>query len=132
MIAVDTNVVVRLVVGDDQHELERAKALFRDGSIFIGLSVFLETEWVLRSAYGCSRQQVVSAFLGLAGLPNVTVEHPTVLRDVIMAHRDGVDFADALHAIGGVAAGVLVFATFDEALRRQSDLLPSQLRFSEL
>ena len=47
MHAVDTNVVVRLLVGDDDAQSKRAASLFRTESILISTSVALETEWAL-------------------------------------------------------------------------------------
>jgi predicted nucleic-acid-binding protein len=51
MISVDTNIIVRLLTGDDQSQFQRAKALFAKDNIFITTSVVLECEWVLRYAY---------------------------------------------------------------------------------
>lgn len=52
MVAVDTNVLVRLLVNDDARQARRARALFEREEIFISPTVLLESEWVLRSAYG--------------------------------------------------------------------------------
>ena len=51
MIAIDTNVVVRLLTGDDQAQYEKVLALFNSHDVFIPISVILECEWVLRYAY---------------------------------------------------------------------------------
>ena len=127
MIALDTNVVVRLLVADDQGQFDRATALVRDNKIFLGLTVLLEAEWVLRSAYKCSREQVAAAFTSLAGLSNVTVEQPSLLVQAIAAHRDGIDFADALHVLGAAAAGVDAFATFDKGIGQRWGLFSQSL-----
>jgi len=128
MIALDTNVLVRFIVADHPEQFDRTVALMRDSLIFIGLTVFLETEWVLRSAYRATRDEVASAFLGVAGLQNVTVESPGVLMEAIMAHREGLDFADALHVAGAAEANVPAFATFDEDLRKRSGGMSRQVR----
>lgn len=128
MIAIDTNVLVRFIVADHPEQFERAVALIRDNEIFVGLSVFLESEWVLRSAYGATRQQIVSTFLGIAGLPNVSVEAPGVLMEVLAAYRNGMDFADALHVIGASEAKIAVFATFDQELRKRAGAINRPLR----
>jgi predicted nucleic-acid-binding protein len=50
--AIDTNVVVRLLVRDDEEQGRCAEALFRQsGGVWIALVVLVETVWVLRSAY---------------------------------------------------------------------------------
>jgi len=51
MIAVDTNVLVRLLTGDDPAQTQRAVELFAQESILIPKTVLLETEWVLRYRY---------------------------------------------------------------------------------
>ncbi len=52
MIAPDTNVLVRVITGDDPAEAAEAAALLRSGPLWLAKSVVLETEWVLRHAYG--------------------------------------------------------------------------------
>lgn len=51
MTALDTNVVVRFLVNDDDQQAQRARALIAAGNVHIPPTVLLETEWVLRSAY---------------------------------------------------------------------------------
>ena len=52
MIALDTNVLVRLVTGDDATQAKRAAARIDTGdAFFVSLTVALELEWVLRGAY---------------------------------------------------------------------------------
>jgi len=128
MIALDTNVLVRFIVADHPEQFDRAVALMRDQEIFIGLTVFLETEWVLRSAYGAAREEIASAFAGVAGLPNVTVEAPGVLKETIAAYREGMDFADALHLVVAREASVAAFATFDKELLKRSEVISRPVR----
>ncbi len=56
MTAVDTNIVVRLLTGDDARQAAQAAALFRSEDIWLSKSVILETEWVLRSSVPFSRR----------------------------------------------------------------------------
>jgi predicted nucleic-acid-binding protein len=51
MIAVDTNIVVRLLTQDDERQYSKILKLFQEQDIFIPDTVLLETEWVLRFAY---------------------------------------------------------------------------------
>ena len=97
MIAVDTNIVVRLLTGDDQNQYEQSFTLFSSNDVFIPISVVLETEWVLRYAYSFDAQSVCSAFTKLLGLANVQTENPNVIAQAIEWHILGMDFADALH-----------------------------------
>ena len=64
MPALDTNVLVRYVVRDDGAQLAAARRLIArcidDGqSLFVPATVVLELEWVLRSNFGCSKDDVM-------------------------------------------------------------------------
>ena len=116
MHAADTNVVVRLLVRDDASQLARAIDLFRREAVWIGLTVILETEWVLRRSYNYTRRDIGVAFAHLAGLPRVSVENPAALARALEWHAGGVDFADALHVCSMGTAEK--FRTFDRDLAR--------------
>ena len=111
MRAIDTNVVVRYLTRDDPVQAARAKEAVDAGDVFIGTTVLLETEWVLRSAYGFASPDVVRALSGLAGLPGVSVESPTQLAEALQRTQAGMDFADALHL--GAASRCEAMLTFD-------------------
>ena len=97
MHAVDTNVLVRLLTGDDVEQTKRAVALFKKETIFIPKTVLLETEWVLRRLYRLERIIVMSALRKLSGLANVEIEQPLIVTQALQWCEGGVDFADALH-----------------------------------
>jgi len=118
VVAVDTNVVVRLLANDDPDQAARAVALFRKSPIFVPKSVLLETEWVLRYGYDIPLASVVRAFLGLMGLANVTIEDAPDVHDAIGMMAKGIDFADALHLSSSTTAER--FATFDAKLAKQA------------
>jgi len=116
MIAIDTNVLVRLMVGDDPAQARRARALVEKSDVFVCTSVLLEAEWVLCSAYDFAPTAISAAFRGFLGLPNVTVESPGAIGRALDGYDSGVDFADALHLACSHAANV--FYTFDRRLAR--------------
>ncbi|MBO0750031.1 MAG: type II toxin-antitoxin system VapC family toxin [Porphyrobacter sp.] len=116
MRAIDTNVLVRFLAGDDPQQSAKARKIIEDGEVYVAVTVFLEAEWVLRSTYGFSPVQICSIFEAFAGLPGVTVEDPDLLALAIALARDGLDFADALHL--GRAQGCTAFVTFDRKLVR--------------
>ena len=118
MIAVDTNIVVRLLTGDDPAQLERARALFEAETIFLPKSVMLETEWVLRSLYGKSSREIAHALAALVALPQVRCEDAAAISAALELARQNLDFADALHLASSNAARR--FATFDRALVRRA------------
>lgn len=116
MISVDTNVIVRLLVNDDAQQGAAARRLFELNEIWIGVTVLLETAWVLESVYGLSAGRVVEVLRGLLGLPNVRAENAGTVAAALDAVGDGVEFADALHLLR-VPEGA-EFATFDRRLAR--------------
>ena len=118
MIAVDTNVLVRLLANDDPAQSPKAAALFAAEEVFIAKSVLLETEWVLRFSYHVSREAIGTAFERLASSASVTLEDARAVRAAIDAHAGGMDFADALHITSG--RGTARFVTFDKKLAAQA------------
>jgi predicted nucleic-acid-binding protein len=118
MIAIDTNVLVRLLANDDPVQSPRAAALFASEDVYVAKSVLLETEWVLRFSYGLSRAVIGAALDQLASSGSVTLEDPSAIRTAIDAHNAGMDFADALHVASGTGADK--FVTFDKKLGAQA------------
>jgi predicted nucleic-acid-binding protein len=125
MHAVDTNVLVRLLTGDDAEQTQRAAALFQKEEIFIPKTVLLETEWVLRRLYKLKPPVVVSALRKLSGLSNVHIEHPLAVTQALQCCADGMDFADALHLASSHNSSK--FATFDEQMKKSApkDIKPA-------
>ena len=97
MIAVDTNVLVRLLTGDDPKQEAAARSLFGRESIWIAKTVLLETAWVLRSLYRFEEAAIRDAFIKLLGLENVQAEDESTVAAALALTRAGVEFADALH-----------------------------------
>ena len=119
MIAVDTNVLVRVITNDDPAQASRAaKLLGRSDRVFVPKTVVLELEWVLRSGYGIERRAITAAIHRLQDLSNVETEDDSVVALALTWYEAGMDFADALHLAS--AGPDLDFATFDAALRRHA------------
>ena len=114
MIAADTNIVVRLLTGDDPAQATRARRLFERETVFLPKTVMLETEWVLRSLYRENADAIIDALEGLATLPNTSCEGQAVVLQALAWSRQGLDFADALHLASSRAT--TGFATFDRVL----------------
>jgi predicted nucleic-acid-binding protein len=112
--AIDTNVVVRFLTGDDRRQAKRARAAFDAGDIFISATVLLETEWVLRSGYGYTPARISAALRDVAGTVGVTVEAPGMLARALNWLDEGMDFADAMHLAR--AEDCDVFLSFDRKL----------------
>ena len=111
MIAIDTNIVVRYLTGDHPEQSRRAREIVDGQPVFVPVTVVLETEWVLRSAYGHGPADVARALRAFGGLPRVTVEDAATVAAALDLAERGMDFADALHL--GRSAGQDGFLTFD-------------------
>ncbi|MBX3485069.1 type II toxin-antitoxin system VapC family toxin [Phenylobacterium sp.] len=128
MIAVDTNILVRLMTGDDPDQMARAEALLQHGRVFIPTSVMLEAEWVLRSVYGFACERRFSALEALAGLPDVALEHADRVAGALALARQGFDFSDVMHYLAAVDAGCDELATFDLKFARLPNDGPPAVR----
>ncbi len=116
MKAIDTNVVVRYLTDDDPRQAAKARGVVDAGGVFVGTTVLLESEWVLRSVYGLSAKDVAAALRAFSGLPGVTVESSSSLKEALDRAEAGMDFADALHL--GAAAHCQIMLTFDRSFIR--------------
>jgi predicted nucleic-acid-binding protein len=116
MNAIDTNVVIRVVTGDDPVQSEQARALLERETVSVATTVLLESEWVLRSVYGLSKVEAHAVLTAFAGLPTVALKEPDRVHRALKWSADGMDLADALHL--AAAVGMDGFKTFDRRLIR--------------
>ena len=121
MRAVDTNVIVRYLTGDDHKQAALARAVIGQEPVFVPRSVLLETEWVLRGVYDLPAGRVMPALRALAGLPGVCIEDAALVAKAMDWTASGMDFADALHL--AAAAGCDSFVTFDRRFARSASRL---------
>jgi predicted nucleic-acid-binding protein len=118
MRAIDTNVLLRALVQDDEAQSARAQSLLTEHEIYIPVTVMLELEWVLRSRYAFTSKVVSQAIEKIAALGNVVVgERDAVLAAAAKASQ-GWDFADALHH--ALSEGCIDFTTLDAALVKRA------------
>jgi predicted nucleic acid-binding protein len=121
VLAVDTNVIVRYLTRDDPEQSPRAEALINQQTVFVSATVLLETEWVLRDAYGYEPAALLRALRLFAGLPQVTFENPMRIAQALDWTEAGLDFADALHLAGAESCEALI--TFDKDFARAANRL---------
>lgn len=124
MAALDTNLLVRFLVQDDAAQGEAATALIRSGirsghTLFVPVTVVLELEWVLRSAFGFDKAAVMHAVSRLLGSFELRFESEGAV-EAALAQYDRVpaDFSDCLHAALAMQAGERPLWTFDKAASR--------------
>ena len=118
MTAVDTNVLVRLLTGDDPKQEAAARALFASQPIWIAKTVLLETGWVLRSLYGFEESAIRDAFTKLLGLKDVRVEDESAVAAALALTAHGIELADSMHLTSRPPDAA--FVSFDKALVRRA------------
>jgi predicted nucleic-acid-binding protein len=118
MIAVDTNVLVRLLTGDDHKQAAAARFVFENNPIWIAKTVLLETSWVLRSLYEFEESAILEAFTKLLGLRNVQAEDQPAVITALRLFTRGIDLADAMHLSSRPSGAV--FVSFDQSLVRRA------------
>jgi predicted nucleic-acid-binding protein len=119
MLGVDTNVLVRFLVRDDEAQYEKARKLIKrevaaGRCVFISQLVLLETEWVLRSRYSLSKAQIIEAISGLLDAADVRFEDEPAIEEALFIWKDTTaDFADCLIGARNRRLGCRATATFD-------------------
>jgi predicted nucleic-acid-binding protein len=120
MPALDTNVLIRYIVQDDEAQLAAARRLIRkvvsEGqTLFVPVTVALELEWVLRSSFGYPRDEALEILSNLLSAAELTFESERALEVALHLYRDGsADFADCLHIALAAQAQELPLWTFDK------------------
>lgn len=114
MHAVDTNVVLRYLTGDDARQSPCARDFIDHHDVLVLSTVLIECEWVMRSVHRLPAREIARLLRLLAGLPTVSIERPHALASALAWFEEGMDFADAVHLAGGGECEA--FATFDRKL----------------
>ena len=123
MIAIDTNVLLRYLVRDDEQQAQIARKLLESLSVsrpgYVCREVTLELVWVLKKAYGFSKQQIATALEDLACAKHLVFENVSdVLHTVHVFRKCGTDFSDLMIVAAAKRAGALPLYTFDRRAAR--------------
>ena len=127
MIAIDTNVLLRLLVNDDPKQARRAQAVVDRASrlgeaILLTDVVLCEVEWVLSSAFGLSRAAIAETLARLVQGPEFTFANRAVVCEALHNYQRGkAEFSDYLIGAAATAAGATTTFTFDRDLRDSDD-----------
>jgi hypothetical protein len=119
MLGIDTNVLVRFLVRDDLAQFEKARNLIHQevsagNRVVINQLVLLETEWVLRSRYSLTKQQIMETISALLDAPDVQFEDEPAVEEALYVWRDTrADFADCLVGARNRRLGCRATASFD-------------------
>ena len=120
MKALDTNVLVRFLVRDDEGQAEATYRIFKQVEsdkevLFVPLVVVLETVWVLESVYEIPRQEILDSINELVLMPILEFEaQSAILSFVSSARETKVDLSDLLIAYSARFSGCECVLTFDK------------------
>jgi predicted nucleic-acid-binding protein len=130
VLGLDTNVLVRYLVRDDQAQFEKARRLIKRESdkgepVLVSLLVLMETDWVLRSRYELSKAEILSAFSTLLDVADLAFEDEPSVEHALYSWKDSVaDFADCLIEARNVRLGYQATATFDGKALKLPGFIP--------
>lgn len=119
MIGIDTNVLVRFLVQDDEAQFDKARRLIKrevaaGRKVYVNQLVLLEAEWVLRSRYAVSKVQIIEAISGLLDSAEIRFEDEPAIEEALHFWKDNAaDFADCLIGAKNRRPGCRATATFD-------------------
>ena len=119
MLGIDTNVLVRFLLRDDETQFQKVKKLIQrevtaGHGVLVSQLVLLETEWVLRSRYGFSKIQMLEVIASLLDTRDMQLEDEQSVEEAIYQWKEAsADFADCLIAARNRRLGCNVTATFD-------------------
>lgn len=123
MIGLDTNVLVRYLVRDDDDQAEAARELLEgltaDNPGFICREVATEVVWVLERSYKFTREQIADVLLEMLATDSLVFETPEGMTQAVESYRlGGADFADQMILRAAIYNGATPLYTFDRKFSR--------------
>lgn len=119
MIGIDTNLLLRLIVGDEPKQAVTAREYLRgwcsaDEPGYVCHIVLVELVWTLARAYGYPREKIAAAIEQILETAQLDVESSNDVAAAVKDYRSGTsDFADCLLVRVNSAAGCSHTVTFD-------------------
>lgn len=119
MLGIDTNVLIRYLIRDDQRQYEQARRLIERESgkgepVMVSLLVLLESEWVLRSRYELPKAEIVAAFSAMLDTADIAFDDEQSVEHAMYIWKESsADFADCLIDARHLRLGCNATATFD-------------------
>ncbi|HTX04234.1 MAG TPA: type II toxin-antitoxin system VapC family toxin [Steroidobacteraceae bacterium] len=124
MLGLDTNVLVRFLVRDDEAQFERARRLIqretgRGEAVLISLLVLLETERVLRGRYQVPKSEIATIFSRLLDSAELIFEDEASVEQALFIWKESAaQFADCLIGAHHGALECRATASFDATALR--------------
>lgn len=118
MPSVDTNILVRYLVRDDEKQFRKALFFFQeqhDNIIHINLIVLLETWWVLKSIYNYEKVKLIKIIQQLIYTQGLEFQSELAILNAIELYENtNFDFEDCLIDTLNMSAGHEPTYTFDK------------------
>ena len=114
MKAVDTNVLARLILQDDEQQMMIARRIVGE-PVWVSSTVWIELGWVLDRRLGLDRTIVADALQALLMIETIRTADRAGLDWAIERFRAGADWADMVHLVAARGAADS-FATFDRGV----------------
>ena len=124
MMALDTNIIVRFLVRDDEKQAQLVYRRFKQAErrrelLFVPLLVMLETIWVLESLYNLTRGEILGSIEDLMLMPIFQFQNYEALQKFLgSARQERTDLSDLLIAHSCRARGCRQVLTFDKKAAR--------------
>jgi predicted nucleic-acid-binding protein len=124
MKGIDTNILIRFLVGDDKKQAEKVYNIFKKTELakkelFVPLLVMLELIWVLESVYEIPRTEILDSISELLLMPILKFEHQSALQQFTNACRNNkYDLSDLLIAHSAKTQGCETVLTFDKKVSK--------------
>ena len=120
MKAIDTNILIRFLIGDDELQAKKVYTIFKNAEsekkeLFVPLLVILETIWVLESVYEISRTEILDSISDLLLMPILKFGQQSALQQFVhSAQENKYDLSDLLIAYSAKTNGCEAVITFDK------------------
>ena len=126
MKGIDTNILVRFLVGDDTDQAQVVYNLFKKNELnkielFVSLLVVLELLWVLESVYQIKRNNIIDSLADLILMPILKFENIEAIQKFIIAAKNSkYDLSDLLIVHASNSHGCESVFTFDKKAPKYS------------
>src|SRR3990172_6248268 len=115
MKGVDTNVLIVYLVADDETQAAKAKRYIKSTTIYVNCIVLCEIVWVLESAYGYDKEEIVSLLERLLSTHEIEVEDADIAQAALHDYRrSGAGFTDCLIGQRNATHGCVETGSFDK------------------
>lgn len=127
MQAFDTNIVVRLVLGDDRQQAALAAEAWRtalaQGEIFLSQIVIVELVWVLSASAKLDRNRIANELQRLISVNGIVIENRSLLLEALACYQNSpADFSDCLILAAARDINALPVHTFDKRFSQQANV----------